>query len=335
MKVSILFEFKDVSGGGNQFLKALKGYLQKRGVYSDQIDTADVILINSYQYKKDILRAKTKYPHKIFIHRIDGPIRLYNNMKDERDYFTNILNEYIADGTVFQSEWSRQQNYNMGIKKNKFETTVINAPDPNIFNINGKINFSDDRKVRLIATSWSKNLNKGFEGYKWLDDNLDFSKYEMTFVGNSPIKFDNIKMISPVSSNSLARKLKRHDIFITASKNDPCSNSLIEALHCGLPAVGLNQGGHPEIIKQGGELFDSINEIPNILKKITNSYSGYQRNITLPGLNSIGDLYFKFIREVYENRRSGFYSPKEVNIFKRTVILLMFYFFKVKGRLTR
>jgi len=87
-------------------------------------------------------------------------------------------------------------------------------------------------KVKLIASSWSNNWRKGFDIYRFLDENLDFSKYEMTFVGNSPVKFKNIKQIPPVESRDLAELLRTHHIYITASQNDPCSNSLIEALSC-------------------------------------------------------------------------------------------------------
>ena len=45
------------------------------------------------------------------------------------------------------------------------------------------------------------------------------------------------------------------------SQDDPCSNSLIEALHCGLPAIVLNSGGHPEIIGNAGVKFKNRKEI--------------------------------------------------------------------------
>ena len=39
------------------------------------------------------------------------------------------------------------------------------------------------QKTRLVCTSWSINKNKGFDYYKYLDDNLDFSKYSFTYMG--------------------------------------------------------------------------------------------------------------------------------------------------------
>lgn len=306
MKVHILFKFKDKpTGGGNQFLKPLKKYLYSMGAYDENVATARVILFNSHQCIGKVVKAKLNHPEKIFIHRIDGPMRLYNKMSDKRDDIVFAANKYLADATIFQSDWSRQQNHLLGLSKCRFETVVVNAPEPMIFNRRGKIPFSTQRRVRLIATSWSQNWKKGFDVYQWLDDNLDFDRYEMTFVGRSSVKFKNIRHISPVNSEQLSERLKNSDIFIIASQKDPCSNSLIEALHCGLPAIGLRDGGHPQIIGQGGETFSKPDEIPALLEKITKNYHKYQINIRNPSMEEVGKQYYDFMTDVYEQIQSG------------------------------
>lgn len=316
MKIHILFKFKEsASGGGNQFLKALRNYFISIDSYTDTPQDADVILYNSHQFISELVAVKQQLPDKIFVHRVDGPIRLYNSMNDKRDSITNIANKYIADGTIFQSNWSKERNYEMGLKKNNFETTILNAPDPEIFNRDGKVAFSMNRKIKLIATSWSANMKKGFEVYKWIDENLDFNKYEMTFVGNSPVKFKNIIQKKPMNSKQLAKELKNNDIFITASQKDPCSNSLIEALHCGLPAVGLNDGGHTEIICNSGEVFNQKEEIPELIERIVNNYETYQKNINLPTIDEVGELYFNFLKSIYDKKKSNGYNPKNPTSF--------------------
>ncbi len=254
MKVHILFEFKEgPTGGGNQFLKSLKQYLQSAEVYENDVQRADVVLLNSYQYIDEAAKAKLQHRDKLFIHRIDGPIRLYNKKSDQRDFVTNIANHLIAEATIFQSGWSRSENHRLGLKKNRFETIITNAPDPMVFNRQGKEAFSADRKTRLIAASWSPNWNKGFRVYQWLDEHLDFDKYEMIFVGNSPISFKNITHKLPLSSVELASELKKNDIFIFASPIEACSNSLLEALSCGLPVIAINSSSNPELVARGGK----------------------------------------------------------------------------------
>ncbi len=156
-------------------------------------------------------------------------------------------------------------------------------------------------------------MKKGFKVYKWLDENLDFNKYEMTFCGNSPIQFKNIKHIEPMPSKKLAKQLKQHDIYITASQNDPCSNSLIEALHCGLPAIALNSGGHPEIIQNAGELFNDEQEIPKLLDKISENYENYIRNIQILSIKTIAEQYLNFIKACYDDSKKYAKDYKKIS----------------------
>ena len=311
MKIYILFEFKDsLSGGGSQFLKAIKNVFVSKGLYVEDIKDADIILYNSHQYVAKLLKYKFMYKNKIFVHRIDGPMRLYNTLDDKRDLIVNITNKYIADATIFQSYWSRTENLKMGMQNNTFEAIIINAPDANIFNMKDKINFNQNRKIRLIATSWSDNPKKGFDIYKWLDEYLDFKRFEFTFVGNSSVGFKNIIDKKPMGSKELAIELKQNDIFITASQKDPCSNSLIEALHCGLPAIALDDGGHPEIIACGGEVFERKEDIFSILDKIESNYINYQNKINLPKIEQVAEDYHAFLENIYNEKKIGRYHTK-------------------------
>jgi glycosyltransferase involved in cell wall biosynthesis len=261
-----------------------------------------------------VFRVKKKYPNKIMIHRVDGPVSYVRGKGKVLDGIIFKFNDLVADGTIFQSNWSREKNYEIGMKKLKYETVTMNAPDPTIFNPKGKKPFNET-KIKLIATSWSPNIRKGFDMYKFLDEHLDFSKYEMTFVGNSPIVFKNIKLTKPVPSQQVAKILKAHDIFVIASRNDPCSNSLIEALHCGLPVVARNDGGHPEIIGEAGEFFEDEGDVIGAIEKIIQDYRHYQTRTSLPTPDVIGQRYYEFAKNIYEDYLNGNYHPKVVNLF--------------------
>ena len=199
------------------------------------------------------------------------------------------------------------------MKQSKYEIIIINAPDPTIFNPEHRKAF-DERKIKLISTSNSANWRKGFDIYKFLDEHLNFNKYEMTFVGNSPIEFKNIKWIKPVPSQEVADILKEHDIFVTASRNDPCSNSLIEALHCGLPAVARNDGGHPEIVGEAGELFEDESDVIDAIEKLAQNYRYYQAQINLPSFDVVGQRYYEFAQSIYDDYLNGNYRPKQMDL---------------------
>lgn len=336
MKIHILFQFKEASGGGNQFLKALRDQFRSIGCYAESLAEADGILLNSYQYVEEAVAAKKRYPEKLFIHRIDGPIRLYNRLSDQRDGVTNAVNAMLADGTVFQSEWSRQMNVQMGLAPNCHQITIGNAPNPEWFNrIGGPTGLVMDGKVRLIATSWSSNPKKGFDTYQWLDRHLDFSKYSMTFVGNTPLRFNNIIHKPALSSAELARELKAHDVFITASQSDPCSNSLIEALHCGLPALALYDGGHPELLNKGGLTFHKPEAIPELLATLTRDYASFQSGINVPTLSEIAERYLVFFQDIEQATIAGRYMSKQVTIVSRAQISWQLLHWKLRESLDR
>ena len=305
LKVNILYKFKDLPyGGGNQFLKALKEEFINLEVYAEEIKDADIILFNSHHFLIDVLKLRMIYPRKIFVHRIDGPISLIRNDR-KTDKIIFDINKLVADGTVFQSYWSKKKNEDIGFKVKSPVEVMINATNKDVFQTkkNKTLNKSN---VKLIATSWSANWKKGFTYYKWLDDNLDLNKYHITFVGNSPVTFKNIKHMKPVGSKVLAEILSENDIFLSFSESDPCSNSLIEALQVGLPSIVLNDGGHPEIVKEGGIVIDKMEEIIPAIDDICNNYEYYKQKIKIPDIETVASKYCGFFKKIQKNNTGNF-----------------------------
>ena len=313
--VHILFKFMDGPwGGGNQFLKALREYLLQHEVYCEAIQDADVVLFNSYPFGCEyelltrLYAAKRRNPRLLVVHRVDGPIALVRGRDLAIDRFIFDFNQTLSNGTVFQSGWSRGKCLELGMTPNAFEATILNACDPKWF-YPAPAN-APSAKTRIIATSWSANPKKGFDVYRYLDGHLDFSRYEMTFVGNSPTAFTNIHHVKPVPSSQLGDHLRAHDIFITASQDDPCSNSLIEALTCGLPAVGLNSGGHPEIIGEGGVVFDGTGDVLRRTDEVAADIKRFRARIALPGMEAVGASYYEFCKTLYEAQQRAKYKSK-------------------------
>ncbi len=282
------------SGGGHQFLRAFWHEAESAGftVENNRISrTTRACLFNSYNFDENRLR-RLRRASVLFVHRVDGPIDVYRGRIEGIDRKIWQLNQSFADKTIFQSKYSLEKHLALGMEF-KNPIIAINAVDADIFNSKNRLPFSEDRKIRLIATSWSDNPNKGAAVYAWLDEHLNWERFEFLFVGRSPVKFRNIKMVNPVPSIELAKYLKQSDIYITASQNDPCSNSLLEALSCGAPALYLKSGGHPEIVKNSGLGFDDAEEIPGLLTKLIDQYSYYQSQIDVPTLKSTGKIYLK------------------------------------------
>ncbi len=322
-------------GGSHKFLGTLRDYFRRHGRYAESPEDADAILFNSCQNHFQVARQKLLHPNKIFIQRVDGHPNLYNHAADPRGAIINAQNALLADGSIFQSDWSHRVNKEMGLQDKPFETVILNAPNHVLFHgEHGAPPPKADEKLKVIISSWSPNANKGFPIYQWLDEHLDFDRYEVTFVGNSPIRFNNIKMIPPQPPEGVARLLRAHNVFLFASRLETCSNALIEAMHCGLPALALNDGGNPEIVGQGGELFVSREEIPQLLEKIKAGYEGYKTGISLPSLDEVGNHYLDFFDQIQAAVVKQAYRPLGTTFLQRLRIRKQLEMWRAQGHFT-
>ena len=328
MKINIVFNLQNRAwGGGNQFIKYLKKKLIEKIIYEKSILKCDVVIFNSHHWFNSLLKILLSY-NKIILHRIDGPIALIRS-NSNNSYYVDMLiykfNIYFANGTIFQSKWSKEKNIKNGLINNIMCEIILNTCDKKIFNKKNK--YFSNKKISIVASSWSSNINKGFLTYKFLDENLDFNKYELTFIGNSYYQFNNIKMIGTLSSNDLSVELKKYDIYLTASINDPCSNSLIEAIEIGLLPIAFRSGGHPEILKERGLLFDSNENLLNILNNFDNEQ--YQKLLSKSFGDSNKDTtisYIEFAKKVHEGRKK---RNLMVFLTRFIIILLNVYYYKL------
>ena len=309
-------------GGSNQVLKFLFSSFKQNNSIVTKPDCADVILIDSYLNVTKNLKLRYKFKNKLFIHRIDGPICSYNTKLDFRDKLVYLANKYISDATIFQSGYSLKKNIDNGLNEPRFHTIINNSANPEYFFKNRC--KKRNKKILIISTSWSKNINKGFNYYKWLDDNLDFNLFEYHFIGRSPYTFKNIKIIEPLCSRELGLYLQKFDLYITASSNDPCSNSLIEALSCGLPVVYLDSGGHSELVKNNGVAFNDYNNLLSAILECRNDYLDkkikYLTNMPVEYIN-----YFKYIM----NKEKTIKCISFFNYFKLIMICYFYSFLNI------
>lgn len=317
--ITLLNEFKPPPyGGGNQFLSALIKSWKKVGmpIYANRIGPSTrYILFNSYNFDMDWLRGKVgtrpEGRGRRLLHRVDGPIGTYRGQGPEIDIEIARINSELADVTVFQSEYSLRMHHELGLTFQRPEV-IRNTVDPEIFHPRGRASYPREGgrtgKIHLIASAWSNNVHKGAKVYEWLDQNLDFTKFEMTFVGRINSEFKNIRFVPAVPSLELAELLRGADLYITASANDPCSNALLEGLACGLPAIYLDSGGHGELVGGAGLGFKSPEEIPELLTRMTKSpevYADYQRKIEVGQIDVVARAYLALLLGKPEAREPG------------------------------
>jgi glycosyltransferase involved in cell wall biosynthesis len=283
------------AGGGHQFLRALLGELASRGLVLEENQISartTTCLYNSFNFEATRLRRFARADVRM-IHRIDGPVGAYRGFDDGTDALVMRLNA-LADATILQSVFSLDKHRELGLEPRN-PIVIPNAPDPGIFFPPSSRPSLGDRKVRVIAASWSSNARKGADTLVALDRTLDTDRYELTFVGNLPVSLTRSRVLQPLPSAAFADELRAHDVYLAASRDDPCSNALLEALACGLPAVFLRSGGHPELVGEGGLGFDADEELPTVLDRLVAELDQRRAAIRLSPLAEVADRYLEAI----------------------------------------
>ena len=272
--IAVFHEFlPPPTGGGSQFLRALTGELRRRGleVEVNRISGATpVCLFNSFNF--EFARLQRFAPSNCrMVHRVDGPIGIYRGFDDGTDRRILEVNHALADATIFQSRYSLDRHLELGLDL-RSPVVISNAVDPEIFHPPDTREPFGGRRVRVVASSWSNNPRKGAATFEWLDQNLDHDRFELTFVGRTSVALGRITMIPAVPSAELADLLRMQDLYLAASLDDPCSNALLEALACGLPAAFAASGGHPELVGDAGLPFSSPEELPESSSASSSSF---------------------------------------------------------------
>lgn len=280
-------------GGGNQFLRALWDEWQRRGwrLENNTVSpTTRACVFNSFNFDRARLRRFRRDGCRM-VHRVDGPVSVYRGSDDAIDRRIAAMNAELADVTVFQSEYSRRRHQDMGLTFTN-PHVIRNAADPLMFHPPASPRPRGER-IRLITTSWSDNPNKGAAVFKWLEAHLDWQRFDLTFVGRSAVAFERIHTLPPVPSRELADLLRTHDVFISASQHEACSNALIEALSCGLPAIYIDSGANREIVGDAGLAFTAAEELPALLDRMAGELEAFRARISPPSIAAVADAYLQ------------------------------------------
>lgn len=151
------------------------------------------------------------------------------------------------------------------------------------------IGINTNKKIILFGAD---NINNPYKGWNYLKEalnNLDYNEYECLVFGafNPTIKAD-IKIKTTFTGflkdeYSLITVYNAADIFISTSLADNFPNVILEAMSCGLPCIGFNVGGIPDLIQHKETGYLAIYKNTNDLIKginwvFKNNYSILSQN---------------------------------------------------------
>jgi len=303
-EISIIHQFhRPPYGGGNQFLLALMNEWIANGITVSRGHVGTntrALLMNSYNFDFSRVR-KLKRKGLRIVHRVDGPISVYRGSSDSAvDRSIAAINAEVADATIFQSRFSMQKHLEMDLQFRE-PIVIYNACNKKYFHPASETR-SRERPWRIVGTAWSDNVKKGLGIYQWLDENLDHSRFSVTFVGRTKGEFRNIRVVEAMPSLELGEFLRTQDVYLAPSEDDPCSNALVEALACGLPAIFRDSGGHPELVGKAGLPFNKAEDILGLLENLTANYEGFRQQIQAPDMEKVAQQYLKcLLPEIVSN----------------------------------
>ena len=296
--LAIFHEFRPPPyGGGNQFLLALVGELERRGLEVEVNRLSGgtpACLFNSFNFDFSRLRRFAREGVRM-VHRVDGPIGVYRGFDDGTDGRIAAVNAELAQATILQSGYSLDEHRALGYDL-RDPTVIHNAVDSSIFHPPALRVPLEGRRLRVIATSWSDNPRKGADVLEWLDRHLDADSFELTFAGRTQAELVRTRKVGPLPSEPLAALLQEQDVYLAASTDDPCSNALLEALACGLPAAFRRSGGHPELVGEAGIGFDDPEELPSVLGRLAAELDARRAAIRVPALADVADRYLEVLQ---------------------------------------
>jgi glycosyltransferase involved in cell wall biosynthesis len=168
----------------------------------------------------------------------------------------------MADFVVYQSEFCRRSAARFIGASDIASAVLLNPVDPEFFSP-----ATVERKpgaLRLLAAGTHGTRDRvvgvldalgrlregGVEaeltvagGFQWRDGEADFAR-EAGRLGL--VEF--VRRVGRFSQDEARDLYRSHDLLIHPKYMDPCPTVVIEALACGLPVVGSNSGGMPEIV---------------------------------------------------------------------------------------
>lgn len=260
-------------GGGNQALSVLADYLRKKGVhvYFDlgNADLDIIVLTEPREFLKSSAYSDNDIIH--YLRKVNrGTIVVHRvNECDERKATCDVNQRLrranlCADHTVFVSGWLKDLHLNKGFACESY-SVILNGSDRSIFHPMGYQRWDRKGPMKLITHHWGSHWMKGFDIYQRLDELMEKKRLEsrisFTYVGNLPkgFSFRNATYIEPKHGVQLASLIRQHNVYLTASQNEPGANHQNEGANCGLPLLYRESGCLPEYCNGYGISFTEKN----------------------------------------------------------------------------
>tara|TARA_B100000212_G_scaffold326750_1_gene289475 strand:- start:1065 stop:2096 length:1032 start_codon:yes stop_codon:yes gene_type:complete len=306
MRFSLLSVPKGKAGGAT-FLKALKNVLKNDSRYTSNWENADVILLNSHHWLKELFKLIfLRLKGKKFIIRIDGPLQVYrrNFFSIFEDKIIYSISKNLCSGIIYQSYWSSERNKNIDKK-------LKNIPDRVIYN--GCVKDTANKKIKkydyCLFVSNSNNPLKGINLFKELAYKSKFSKnlnkLKFFVIGNFVECNDDLNYVNlgVLSKKKLAKWMNKSKYYIHASKYEACSNALLEAIKFNMIPFISATSSNIELVKDARLQFSSLDELIFKLETLMQEKTFKPIGLLNTDINLVSKNYLEFFDEIFRNEK--------------------------------
>ncbi len=198
----------------------------------------------------------------------------------------NLLKKYGITRIEVVYDGIENTNYILKKSKNKLKTKFSMSSDFNFSNV-GFFEPAKGHKylleaVKILKTRGYTNFSLHIAGKGKLENELkQFVKKE---------KLDNVFFHGYV--DEVREFVYASDCFVVSSISEGLNSTLIDAFSMGIPSIGTNAGGIPEVISNYGIIVEkgNSNALADAMVKIIENYE-YYKNLTEKGRKLINDKF--------------------------------------------
>ncbi len=315
MNKVIYFPHKPLSGGPGTFQILIENHLEKLGwdICHDtpKPNTKVAFIVGGTAKVATLIRLKLKGVK--IIHRLDGmlyPSRFENYGIKQKlrilliNSLLNIIRRYFADYVVYQTKFVKDWWYDKYGAASVPEFIIPNGSSSHY----NKIEMSPSTTIRIIC------VEGNIPSDKYVGDllsfiaslNIDGKSIVLTLIGNYDSKLfeylkrhENIHFLGKVKREDVSVQLLKNDLFLSLDLNAACPNSVIEAMHAGLPIIGFDTGALYEICNDVcGKLLISF-EGERFEHKYTGDFSRFRLSISelMKNIEINKELTFRHAKE--------------------------------------